>query len=101
MVEIAPRGARAPKGIGNPGLGGDTPTLTRGTVSGFLLDDENNLPQGWIKTDAEINPGNSGGMAINANGELIGVPTQAFTGTFPPSRQNSLMNPCTWEYGNA
>jgi putative serine protease PepD len=67
--------------IGYPGLGGDTPTLTRGTVSGFLLDDENNLAQGWIKTDAEINPGNSGGMAINANGELIGIPTQAFTGT--------------------
>lgn len=67
--------------IGYPGLGGDTPTLTRGSVSGFLLDDENNLSQGWIKTDAEINPGNSGGMAINANGELIGIPTQAFTGT--------------------
>lgn len=67
--------------IGYPGLGGDTPTLTRGTVSGFLLDDVNHLSQGWIKTDAEINPGNSGGMAINANGELIGIPTQAFTGT--------------------
>jgi S1-C subfamily serine protease/pSer/pThr/pTyr-binding forkhead associated (FHA) protein len=67
--------------IGYPGLGGDTPTLTRGTVSGFLLDDHNGLNPGWIKTDAEINPGNSGGMAINANGELIGIPTQAFTGT--------------------
>ena len=66
--------------IGFPGLGGDTPTLTRGTVSGFLLDEDNNLDRGWIKTDAEINPGNSGGMAINAQGELIGVPTQAFTG---------------------
>jgi pSer/pThr/pTyr-binding forkhead associated (FHA) protein/S1-C subfamily serine protease len=67
--------------IGYPGLGGDTPTLTRGTVSGFLVDADNNLNTGWIKTDAEINPGNSGGMAINANGELIGIPTQAFTGT--------------------
>lgn len=66
--------------IGYPGLGGDTPTLTRGTVSGFLVDADNNLGSGWIKTDAEINPGNSGGMAINANGELIGIPTQAFTG---------------------
>jgi S1-C subfamily serine protease len=66
--------------IGYPGLGGDTPTLTRGSVSGFLVDERNNLDQGWIKTDAEINPGNSGGMAINAQGELIGVPTQAFTG---------------------
>lgn len=67
--------------IGFPGLGGDTPTLTRGTVSGFLLDELNNLDKGWIKTDAEINPGNSGGMAINSRGELIGVPTQAYTGT--------------------
>jgi pSer/pThr/pTyr-binding forkhead associated (FHA) protein len=67
--------------LGFPGLGGDTPTLTRGAVSGFLFDDRNNLDRGWIKTDAEINPGNSGGMAINARGELIGVPTQAFTGT--------------------
>ena len=66
--------------IGYPGLGGDTPTLTRGSVSGFLVDERNNLDQGWIKTDAEINPGNSGGMAINVQGELIGVPTQAFTG---------------------
>ncbi len=67
--------------IGYPGLGGDTPTLTRGAVSGFLLDEDNNLERGWIKTDAEINPGNSGGMAINNQGELVGVPTQAFTGT--------------------
>lgn len=66
--------------LGFPGLGGDTPTLTRGTVSGFLFDDRNSLDRGWIKTDAEINPGNSGGMAINARGELVGVPTQAFTG---------------------
>jgi S1-C subfamily serine protease len=67
--------------IGYPGLGGDTPTLTRGSVAGFLLDESNGLEAGWIKTDAEINPGNSGGMAINASGELIGIPTQAFTGT--------------------
>ncbi len=66
--------------LGFPGLGGDTPTLTRGSVSGFLFDDINNLDKGWIKTDAEINPGNSGGMAINSKGELIGIPTQAYTG---------------------
>lgn len=61
--------------LGFPGLGGDTPTFTRGTISGFLVDDENGIDKGWFKTDAEINPGNSGGMAINAKGELIGVPT--------------------------
>lgn len=66
--------------IGFPGLGGNTPTFTRGSVSGFLLDELLNLDRGWIKTDAEVNPGNSGGMAINSKGELIGVPTQVFFG---------------------
>ncbi len=56
--------------IGFPGLGGDTVTLTRGSVSGFLPE------EGWIKTDAEINPGNSGGTAINREGQLVGIPTQ-------------------------
>jgi pSer/pThr/pTyr-binding forkhead associated (FHA) protein/S1-C subfamily serine protease len=65
--------------IGFPGLGGETVTLTRGTVSGFLTD-EAGRPRGWIKTDAEINPGNSGGMAINEQGELIGVPTIVVSG---------------------
>lgn len=53
--------------LGYPGLGGETITLTRGTVAGFLED--------WIKTDAETNYGNSGGAAVNAAGELVGVPT--------------------------
>lgn len=56
--------------LGYPGLGGDTITLTRGTVAGFV--------EGWIKTDAETNPGNSGGAAINAAGELIGVPSAGY-----------------------
>ena len=45
-------------------------TLSEGIVSGFLSD------RAWMKTDAEVNPGNSGGMAINAAGELIGIPTR-------------------------
>lgn len=56
--------------LGYPGLGGDTITLTRGTVSGFI--------DGWIKTDAETNPGNSGGAAIDAAGNLIGVPSAGY-----------------------
>jgi pSer/pThr/pTyr-binding forkhead associated (FHA) protein len=67
--------------IGYPGLGGNTPTFTRGTVSGFLADDFIEQERGWIKTDAEVNRGNSGGMAINAKGELIGVPTMAAVDT--------------------
>jgi S1-C subfamily serine protease/ribosomal protein L40E len=56
--------------LGYPGLGGDTITLTRGTVAGFV--------DGWIKTDAETNPGNSGGAAIDAAGDLIGVPSAGY-----------------------
>lgn len=66
--------------IGYPGLGGTTPTMTRGTASGFMADAGNRLDRGWLKTDAEINPGNSGGMAINNRGQLIGIPTRVTTG---------------------
>ncbi len=55
--------------LGYPGLGGNTLTLTRGTVAGFLPN------KNWIKTDAEINSGNSGGAALNHEDELIGIPT--------------------------
>ena len=59
--------------IGFPGLGGDTVTYTKGSVSGFLS------AEGWIKTDAEINSGNSGGAAINRTGQLVGIPSAAAT----------------------
>lgn len=54
---------------GYPNVGGDTITMTRGVISGFL---EN---EGWIKTDAAAAGGNSGGGAFNQRGELVGVPT--------------------------
>ncbi len=57
--------------IGFPGLGGNTVTYTRGSVSGFLTG------EGWIKTDAEINSGNSGGAAIDGSGKLVGIPSAA------------------------
>lgn len=55
--------------LGYPGLGGQSITLTRGSVSGFIR------AENFIKTDAEINPGNSGGAAVNKTGELVGIPT--------------------------
>ena len=57
--------------LGYPGLGGDTLTITRGIIAGFLLDD------GYIKTDAEINSGNSGGPAFNLVYEQIGIASAA------------------------
>ena len=59
--------------FGYPGIGGESITFTEGTVSGY--ESESDLPEAWIKSDAEINPGNSGGSAVAENGKLIGVPT--------------------------
>jgi S1-C subfamily serine protease len=60
--------------MGFPEVGGETVTLTRGTVAGFHEDNAGHQ-RGWIKTDAEISPGNSGGVAIDERGNLVGVPT--------------------------
>ena len=54
---------------GFPGVGGDTLTVTTGTVAGFELGGL------FIKVDAAIFPGNSGGAALDSNGRLVGIPT--------------------------
>ncbi|NNL13661.1 MAG: trypsin-like peptidase domain-containing protein [Acidimicrobiia bacterium] len=65
--------------LGYPGIGGDTITLTSGTVSGFT--EERDIDgRAWIKTDATISGGNSGGSAVDASGALVGVPTIAGSG---------------------
>ncbi len=61
--------------IGYPGIGGETITLTSGEVSGFTAE-AGRGERAFIKTSATIAGGNSGGLAANAQGELIGVPTQ-------------------------
>jgi S1-C subfamily serine protease len=62
--------------LGYPSIGGATVTITVGLVSGFNSD-ANIEGRAWIKTDATIAGGNSGGMALNRDGELIGIPTIA------------------------
>lgn len=61
--------------LGYPGIGGDTVTLTRGEVSGFTSQPDHGQ-RAFIKTSATIAGGNSGGLAVDASGQLIGVPTQ-------------------------
>ncbi|HLD92664.1 MAG TPA: serine protease [Anaerolineales bacterium] len=61
--------------LGYPGIGGDTVTLTRGEVSGFTSQPVYGQ-RAFIKTSATIAGGNSGGLAVDASGQLIGVPTQ-------------------------
>lgn len=60
--------------LGYPGVGGDTITYTKGSVSGFERLPGADLPY-QIKTDANINPGNSGGAAFDSFGNYIGIPT--------------------------
>lgn len=62
--------------LGYPTIGGDTITFTNGSVSGFTAQ-AGVSDRSWIKTDATIAGGNSGGTAINDEGQLIGIPTQA------------------------
>lgn len=65
--------------LGYPGIGGETITFTRGAISGFTTDRLVG-ERAWIKTDATIAGGNSGGLAVNDDGELIGVPTVVGSG---------------------
>jgi S1-C subfamily serine protease len=60
--------------FGFPAIGAGSLTYTAGVVSGFLYEEEID-GTAWINTDAVTSGGNSGGAAINAAGELIGIPS--------------------------
>ncbi|MEZ4513185.1 MAG: trypsin-like peptidase domain-containing protein [Chloroflexota bacterium] len=66
--------------FGFPGIGGETVTFTSGSVAGFTSEKPIQARRAWIKTDATIAGGNSGGTAVNSDGELVGIPTQAAAG---------------------
>ena len=53
------------------------PTISKGIVSGFRLEDGLN----YIQTDAAINPGNSGGPLFNLKGQVIGINVSKFVST--------------------
>ena len=51
-------------------------SVTSGWVSALnrdMTDEDGNVSEDLIQTDAAINPGNSGGALLNMNGELIGI----------------------------
>lgn len=47
---------------------GTITTIQNGTINGQRI-------PAWYQTDAEIAPGNSGGLAVNGDGQLVGIPT--------------------------
>ena len=61
-------------GLGYPELGGDTLTLTRGSMAGFA---QNEAGVQLGKTDSELLPGSSGGAVLDEQGYLVGVITAA------------------------
>ena len=67
--------------LGYPGIGGETVTFTSGSVAGFTKQSGVSARRAWVKTDATIAGGNSGGTAVNSEGNLVGIPTQAAAGT--------------------
>lgn len=68
--------------LGYPAAGGSTITFTSGDYSG--MDDVDGV---YYKTTAYMNSGVSGGAALNAAGELIGVPT---AGKVDPDTKENL-----------
>ena len=62
--------------FGYPGIADDYLTFTEGivtTIRNETLNDRR-VPL-WYHTDAQVAPGNSGGPAVNARGEMVGIPT--------------------------
>ena len=75
--------------IGNPGSGTEVlfGTVTAGIISGLEREGVSaqgsfNRPVSTIQVDAAINPGNSGGALLNAQGELVGIPTLKMTASY-------------------
>jgi S1-C subfamily serine protease len=62
--------------LGYPGIGDGEMVYTKGIISSMKFDNylDNEIPV-WYRTTAEMSVGNSGGIAINENGEIIGLPT--------------------------
>ncbi len=61
------------KALGYPSIGGNTITITSGTVSGTT----EKYTSKWIKTDTSFSFGSSGGALVDDFGRLLGITTAA------------------------
>lgn len=64
--------------FGFPGIGQETVTYTKGSISGFVDENKDDVVD-WFKTDAMVAHGNSGGLATDDKGQMIGIPTAGIT----------------------
>lgn len=63
--------------LGFPGVAdSDTVTVNTGEVAGLSRDPHMHSRRAFFDSSATVRAGNSGGSAVNAAGELVGVPTQ-------------------------
>lgn len=67
------------------GLGGIYITYTPARVSGFQTAGD---ARQWIRTTAPVSHGNSGGAALNAQGQLVGVPSDTYVAPGKEAHQN-------------
>jgi hypothetical protein len=65
--------------LGYPNVGGNTFTVIPARIAGFQADSQfPDLDAAWIKTSPSGGDGLGGGAAIDASGELIGVPNAIY-----------------------
>jgi len=62
--------------LGYPAEGGDTITYSDGSITNFIVNNENRVLA--ITTSARITPGSSGGAAFDAYGKFIGITSAYF-----------------------
>ncbi len=75
-TNAVPKTRTAIVALGYPGLdvGGDSLTVTEGTIAGQVVQDGRLT---YLKIDAAIGPGSSGGPVIDAKGQLLGLAAAA------------------------
>jgi hypothetical protein len=94
---ITPVGASARRGdevfiFGYPDTGNGYQVFTRGYVSAVqncIIAGERMI--GSYSTDAEVSSGNSGGLAVNSNGEILGIPSAVQVGQTTPGQLGIIL----------
>lgn len=81
--------------LGYPGLADDELVYTTGIISSVQMQEINSgtgkRVVGWYRTNAEMSPGNSGGVAVNQDGDIIGIPTAVYTEQTTGGRLGSIL----------